>query len=138
MTVTARTRKELRHRRHRVHGCWDHLLAASLWPTFGVNLGTLLRTCDAVGACLVVPDRPWIAEALAEGNTLRRPACDHRLRGRPGRLAGRAARHPPRPARPHEVAYDVGFLLVGAALRAFGSGWARRAGSTVATTDRGR
>jgi tRNA (guanosine-2'-O-)-methyltransferase len=42
-----------------------------------VNLGTLLRTCDAVGACLAVPRLPWVPEALARGNTLRRPACVH-------------------------------------------------------------
>jgi len=41
------------------------------------NLGTLLRTCDAVGACLAVPRLPWVPEALARGNTLRRPACIH-------------------------------------------------------------
>lgn len=43
----------------------------------GVNLGTLLRTCDAVGACLAVPRLPWVPEALRRGNTLRRPACVH-------------------------------------------------------------
>ena len=43
----------------------------------GVNLGTLLRTCDAVGACMAVPRLPWVPEALARGNTLRRPACVH-------------------------------------------------------------
>ena len=43
----------------------------------GVNLGTLLRTCDAVGACLAVPRLPWVPDALARGNTLRRPACIH-------------------------------------------------------------
>jgi tRNA (guanosine-2'-O-)-methyltransferase len=43
----------------------------------GVNLGTLLRTCDAVGACLAVPRLPWVPDALARGNTLRRPACVH-------------------------------------------------------------
>jgi tRNA G18 (ribose-2'-O)-methylase SpoU len=75
-----RTRAELRaQRRRRPHRCWDHLLAAALWPKYGVNLGTLLRTCDAVGACLVVPRRPWIDEALATGNTLRRPSCVHRI-----------------------------------------------------------
>jgi tRNA (guanosine-2'-O-)-methyltransferase len=75
-----RTRAELRaSRRSRPHRCWDHLLAAPLWPKHGVNLGTLLRTCDAVGACLVVPRRPWIDEALARGNTLRRPSCVHRV-----------------------------------------------------------
>ncbi len=50
---------------------------APLWPMHGANLGTLLRTCDAVGACLVVPRLPWVPEALARGNTLRRPACVH-------------------------------------------------------------
>ncbi len=43
----------------------------------GANLGTLLRTCDAVGACLAVPRLPWVPEALERGNTLRRPACVH-------------------------------------------------------------
>jgi len=43
----------------------------------GANLGTLLRTCDAVGACLAVPRLPWVPEALSRGNTLRRPACVH-------------------------------------------------------------
>jgi tRNA (guanosine-2'-O-)-methyltransferase len=43
----------------------------------GVNLGTLLRTCDAVGACLAVPRLPWVPEALDRGNTLRRPVCVH-------------------------------------------------------------
>jgi tRNA (guanosine-2'-O-)-methyltransferase len=50
---------------------------APLWPMHGVNLGTLLRTCDAVGACLAVPRLPWVPDALARGNTLRRPACVH-------------------------------------------------------------
>src|SRR5262245_64561540 len=78
-----RTRAELRSlRRNRPHRCWDHLLAAPLWPRYGVNLGTLLRTCDAVGACLVMPRKPWIDKALAQGNTLRRPSCVHRI-GRP-------------------------------------------------------
>lgn len=42
-----------------------------------MNLGTLLRTTDAVGACLAVPRLPWVPEALARGNTLRRPTCVH-------------------------------------------------------------
>jgi tRNA (guanosine-2'-O-)-methyltransferase len=36
-----------------------------------------LRACDAVGACMAVPRLPWVPEALARGNTLRRPACVH-------------------------------------------------------------
>ncbi len=43
------------------------------------NLGTLLRTCDAVGACLAVPRRAWIDAALTRGNTLRRSSCVHRV-----------------------------------------------------------
>lgn len=76
--IRVRTGKELAaQRRSRRHLCWDHLIAAPLWPMHGVNLGTLLRTCDAVGACLAVPRLPWVPEALARGNTLRRPACVH-------------------------------------------------------------
>jgi tRNA (guanosine-2'-O-)-methyltransferase len=63
--------------------CYDHLIAAALWPKHGVNLGTLLRTCDAVGACLAVPKKPWVPEALSRGDTLPRPACVHMFRGDP-------------------------------------------------------
>lgn len=73
-----KTRRDLRgQRRRRAHACWDHLIAAPLWPMHGANLGTLLRTCDAVGACLAVPRLPWVPEALARGNTLRHPSCVH-------------------------------------------------------------
>ncbi|EOD69342.1 TrmH family RNA methyltransferase [Amycolatopsis vancoresmycina] len=62
-------------------------MAAPLWPMHGANLGTLLRTCDAVGACLAVPRFPWVPEALRRGNTLRRPACVHWVHDPPGWLA---------------------------------------------------
>jgi tRNA (guanosine-2'-O-)-methyltransferase len=76
--IRVRTSADLRRdRRRRGHSCWDHLIAAPLWPLHGVNLGTLLRTCDAVGACMAVPRLPWVPESLAKGNTLRRPACVH-------------------------------------------------------------
>jgi tRNA (guanosine-2'-O-)-methyltransferase len=71
------SREIKRQRRRRAHSCWDHLIIAPLWPKHGVNLGTLLRTCDAVGACMAVPKLPWVPEALDKGNTLRRPACVH-------------------------------------------------------------
>ncbi|WP_432839433.1 TrmH family RNA methyltransferase [Dactylosporangium sp. CA-092794] len=78
--IRVRTRQELRSaRRPRAHRCWGHLIAAPLWPMHGANLGTLLRTCDAVGACLAVPPFRWVDEALARGNTLRRPTCVHRI-----------------------------------------------------------
>jgi tRNA (guanosine-2'-O-)-methyltransferase len=76
--IRVRTRKDLvRQRRARRHRCWDHIIAAPLWPLYDVNLGTLLRTCDAVGACLAVPRLPWVPGALARGNTLRGPSCVH-------------------------------------------------------------
>jgi tRNA (guanosine-2'-O-)-methyltransferase len=77
-SIRVRTRSELRATRRRsAHSCWGHLVVAPLWPLHGVNLGTLLRTCDAVGACMAVPRFPWVPEALRRGNTLRRPACVH-------------------------------------------------------------
>lgn len=76
--VRVKSPRDLRgERRHKSHRCWDHLIAAALWPMHGANLGTLLRTCDAVGACLAVPRLPWVPDALARGNTLRHPACVH-------------------------------------------------------------
>ena len=78
IALRMRTRKEIQGvRRRRAHSCWDHLIAAPLWPLHGANLGTLLRTCDAVGACLAVPRLPWVPEALGRGNTLRYRACVH-------------------------------------------------------------
>ncbi|MFF0490593.1 TrmH family RNA methyltransferase [Nocardia sp. NPDC003482] len=86
----ARTPAEIRrHRRPRAHTCWNHLIAAPLWPKHTANLGTLLRTCDAVGACLAVPRKPWVPEALARGNTLRKPTCVHWLDARPDRWLDR-------------------------------------------------
>jgi tRNA G18 (ribose-2'-O)-methylase SpoU len=73
-----RTRTELRAgRRRRPNACLNHLIVAPLWPKYGVNLGTLLRTCDAVGACLAVPRKPWTRDALDKGNTLRQASCVH-------------------------------------------------------------
>lgn len=76
MTAGAKSRPgDLRRvRRRRQHSCWDHLIAAPLWVAFDANLGTLLRTCDAVGACMAVPDTGHYRSALDRGDTLvRRP-----------------------------------------------------------------
>lgn len=66
-----------KERRYRRHDCWDHIICAPLWPLHGVNLGTLLRTCEATGACLAVPKLPWVPEALEQSYTYRQPSCVH-------------------------------------------------------------
>ncbi len=76
MTAGSKTRPgDLRRaRRRHQHGCWDHLIVAPLWAAYEANLGTLLRTCDAVGACMAVPATEHYRRALARGDTLaRRP-----------------------------------------------------------------
>ena len=74
MSAGARSRpRDLRRvRRDRPHGCWDHLVVAPLWVAYEANLGTLLRTCDAVGACMAVPKSDHYRRALSKGDTLRR------------------------------------------------------------------
>jgi tRNA (guanosine-2'-O-)-methyltransferase len=47
--------------KHRIH-------VAPLWPMHGVNPGTLLRTCDVVGACLAVPRLPWVRTVVVLGH----------------------------------------------------------------------
>ncbi|GAA0915179.1 TrmH family RNA methyltransferase [Nonomuraea longicatena] len=82
--IRAKTRADLRSvRRRRPPRCLGHLFVAPLWPLHNANLGTLLRTCDAVGACLAVPRLPWVPEALARGDTLRAGACVHWVRPLP-------------------------------------------------------
>ena len=66
-------------RRRRQHGCWDHLIVAPLWVAYDANLGTLLRTCDAVGACMAVPDSPHYRRSLAGRHP--RPPSAHPLAG---------------------------------------------------------
>jgi tRNA (guanosine-2'-O-)-methyltransferase len=78
----SRPRDIRRSRRQRRHGCWNHLVVAPLWVAFQANLGTLLRTCDAVGACIAVPDTEHYRRALVQGDTLRpaRHPCIHWVR----------------------------------------------------------
>jgi tRNA (guanosine-2'-O-)-methyltransferase len=70
---------ELRaQRRPARHSCWDQLIVAPLWVAYDANLGTLLRTCDAIGACLAVPRTKHYQDALGKGDTLRsRRPCIH-------------------------------------------------------------
>jgi tRNA (guanosine-2'-O-)-methyltransferase len=83
LSATKTRARDLRRvRRTHGHSCWDHLIVAPLWVAYKANLGTLLRTCDAVGACMAVPDTAHYREALAVGDTLRlsRRPCIHWLR----------------------------------------------------------
>ena len=41
------------------------------------NLGKLLRTCDAGGACLAIPGTPHYRQALVRGHTLPHRNCIH-------------------------------------------------------------
>jgi tRNA (guanosine-2'-O-)-methyltransferase len=53
------------------------LVVAPLWVAYGANLGTLLRTCDAVGACMAVPETDHYRQALKKGDTLPARPCLH-------------------------------------------------------------
>lgn len=66
----AKTASEIRQERRRIPRRQHLLTVAALWPKTGANLGTLLRTCDAVGALLVVPDDANATRALRKGNTI--------------------------------------------------------------------
>ncbi len=77
----SRARDIRRVRRQSRHSCWDHIIAAPLWVAYQANLGTLLRTCDAAGACIALPDTNHYHQALSIGDsrTLRDRACVHWL-----------------------------------------------------------
>jgi tRNA (guanosine-2'-O-)-methyltransferase len=47
------------------------LVIAPLWVAYQANLGTLLRTCDATGACIAVPDTEHYRQALTIGDSRR-------------------------------------------------------------------
>src|SRR5688500_12819224 len=84
MTGAGAKRSPSQLRRGRVvrqHGCWDHLVVAPLWVAYTANLGTWLRTCDAVGACMAVPASDHYRRALERGDTLPRRPHVHWARG---------------------------------------------------------
>jgi hypothetical protein len=82
VTAGEKTRRaDLRdQRRPRQHGYWNQLIVAPLWVAYEANLGTLLRTCDAVGACMAVPSTDHYRRALDKGDTLRRRPHVHWVR----------------------------------------------------------
>ena len=65
--------RELRaQRRPGRRRCWDHLVIAPLWVAYDANLGTLLRTCDAIGSCLAYP-----GPSTTEGRSTRETRSEH-------------------------------------------------------------
>jgi len=69
--MTRKTSGEIRlERKHYPHVCNGGIQLAPLWPRTGENLGTLTRTADAVGACMVVPLEGNAAQAMRRGNTI--------------------------------------------------------------------
>lgn len=72
MTVSTKTKLEVReHRSSAAILERKELRLAPLWPKFGANLGTLIRTADAVGASLVMPKLTHKVERdLHRGNTI--------------------------------------------------------------------
>lgn len=63
-----KTSSELHHERLHRSRCYDHLLIAPLWVAYEANFGTLARTTDAVGACLVLPRSKAAKTALSRGD----------------------------------------------------------------------
>lgn len=70
-----------RRRKQRASPCLSHIIVAPLWVAYEANLGTLLRTCDAVGACIALPNTPHYRQALHRGDTLPRRPHIHWLTG---------------------------------------------------------
>ncbi len=52
-----------------------------MWVAYTANLGTMLRTCDAVGACMAVPATKRYRAALDHGDTLPRRPHLHWVQG---------------------------------------------------------
>lgn len=69
-TPTSKTKEALRVERRRAPMSTDLLTVAVLWPKRLQNVGTLLRTCDAVGARMVLPRTVEARSAAKQGNTI--------------------------------------------------------------------
>lgn len=53
-----------------VGNCSKRLIMAFPWPKDGENLGTAIRTCDALGICLAIPNSRHAQQILRRGNTI--------------------------------------------------------------------
>lgn len=83
--IRKKSREDIKRERRQRHyrQCQDWLICAMLWPMHGVNAGTLLRSCEATGACLVIPHYPWIPQALRKGYTISQRGDVHWCRPNP-------------------------------------------------------
>ena len=70
--IRKKNREDIARERHprSKKRCNDWIVCAMLWPLHGTNAGTLLRSCEATGACLVIPHYPWVPQALNKGYTI--------------------------------------------------------------------
>lgn len=123
--ATKKAPEEIRLERRRQRLSCSGLIVAALFPKKGENLGTLARTCDAVGACLAAPDNPLAVKAIRKGNTIGdrgfgspRSACSYGVTSRSSRLswswAMRFTASPPRSGRVAVAASLVLYKLAGA------------------------
>ena len=69
-TISLKSSKYLRTERLRVPSQRIPIVVAALWPKNGLNLGTLGRTVDAVGAWMVTPSSSLASKAIRRGNTI--------------------------------------------------------------------
>jgi tRNA (guanosine-2'-O-)-methyltransferase len=70
VTVQIKSTADLRTERLREPTLRSLITVAALWPKKGANLGTILRTVDAVGSQLVIPKTTVATKALRRGNTI--------------------------------------------------------------------
>lgn len=68
--LTAKAPEFIRTERRRTPAGCGLIEIAPLWPKRGENIGTLARTADAIGGCLVVPHESDAIKAARRGNTI--------------------------------------------------------------------
>lgn len=81
---TVKDRDTIRSQRRRTPGQTHDLILACPWPKTDLNLGTLLRTVDAVNGCMAIPDTATARAALRKGDRVGvHNVCIHGILGDP-------------------------------------------------------
>lgn len=70
VVTTAKAPEFIRTERRRTPAGCGLIEIAALWPKRDENLGTLIRTADAIGGCLVAPHSSDGVRAVKIGNTI--------------------------------------------------------------------